>query len=724
MSLSIQKMVSDGTLSTIVLGVQYLQRNDMYLRIAGVETPQSGAPSGYTWSFIDNNTIRVLPAVPAGVEVVVYRRTDLDEMYNIYSQNAQFDESTIDENNQQLLYIAQEYFEQGIPAQLITSVEYTREDTVSMYYRLKLSDGSYTAEFAVPKGGAAGFEALRRTYADAGLTLVDGSFETGGTLTSGTDVLLLNVTAKAYAWTGAFPKVVAPGTDPTAVAGFVMRSDAGLRGELASSTGASLVKWVLNKLGSIPSSIYRYFAGRPTSLMDFLSDAKRDAVLDYSIGADCTTELIHALAACRRVELPAGLIKLSDTIWVKNKQAVIGQGPERTKVEFYGSGGGFALGYTVASDFQKYVELSGMTIHVKTSGYSADAVSLQNCVRFKLSDLVLIGPGTPSSQGVLTGNGLHIKDGSFIGTVSRVYAELFNCGARESNSATNADLWTAAIVYDQQCEFTNNNYGMILGTTESPHTTAQGSNLKDVTIEFNYMGGLLINNGIGVDVSGVYFESNGNYDIQVGHVDAVREPICVNIHGCNMPSGNIVSPYGATPYQAKIKVVKGVNTNIHENNISNPSGGPCITVASGVQDTGIYRNRVNTTDPTAIVDAGSNSIIYQNKGHNPNAAIGLTLLNGWVNVGGVYQSARYYLSQDLHGRKFVVLDGAVNTGAAGTTIATLPVGFRPTGRKDFVTGQTAGGQSNGIAVLADGSIVCSIKSTATVCLCGIIIPLG
>ena len=161
MSLSIQKMVSDGTLSTIALGVQYLQRNDIYMRIDGVETPQSGAPSGYTWSFLDNNTIRVLPVVPAGVEVVVYRRTDLDAMYNIYSQNAQFDESTIDENNQQLLYIAQEYFEQGVPAQLITSVEYTREDTVSMYYRLKLSDGSYTAEFAVPKGGAEKYPELQ-----------------------------------------------------------------------------------------------------------------------------------------------------------------------------------------------------------------------------------------------------------------------------------------------------------------------------------------------------------------------------------------------------------------------------------------------------------------------------------------------------------------------------------------------------------------------------------
>ena len=239
---SIQKMVSDGTLSTIALGIQYLQRNDVYLRIAGVETPQSGATSGYTWSFLDNNTIRVLPIVPTGVEVVVYRRTDLDEMYNIYSQNAQFDESTIDENNQQLLYIAQEYFEQGVPAQLISGVEYAREDTVNMYYRLKLSDGSYTAEFAVPKGGAAGFEALRRSYADAGLTLVDGSFETGGTLSSTTDVLLLNVTAKAYAWTGAFPKVVAPGTDPTlSGSGYVPRTGVVLRSELSGDSGPSLV---------------------------------------------------------------------------------------------------------------------------------------------------------------------------------------------------------------------------------------------------------------------------------------------------------------------------------------------------------------------------------------------------------------------------------------------------------------------------------------------------
>lgn len=149
---SIQKMVSDGTLSTIALGIQYLQRNDIYIRIAGEETPQSGAPSGYTWSFLDNTTLKILPVVPNGVEVVVYRRTDVDAMYNIYSQNAQFDEATVDENNQQLLYIAQEYLEQGIPGAGVESLEYINTVAGINYYRFRLTDGNLTPPFGVPDG--------------------------------------------------------------------------------------------------------------------------------------------------------------------------------------------------------------------------------------------------------------------------------------------------------------------------------------------------------------------------------------------------------------------------------------------------------------------------------------------------------------------------------------------------------------------------------------------
>lgn len=78
--------------------------------------------------------------------------------------------------------------------------------------------------------GAVSFEALRRTYAEAGYNLVDGSFEEGGTLTSAKDVLLHKESGIAYS--GPIGDVPA-GTNPTAVgSGYVPRTDIVLRDEL------------------------------------------------------------------------------------------------------------------------------------------------------------------------------------------------------------------------------------------------------------------------------------------------------------------------------------------------------------------------------------------------------------------------------------------------------------------------------------------------------------
>lgn len=152
---STQSVVSDGTLSTIVLGIKYVLRTNIYLRIDGVETPQTGASSGYTWSFLDATTIKVLPIVPIGITVEVYRRTDITGMYNVFSQNAQFDEGTIDENNAQLLYIAQEYLEQDLTGVGITSLEYVRSEPGYEIYRFQRSDGTYFPEFPIPADTAA-----------------------------------------------------------------------------------------------------------------------------------------------------------------------------------------------------------------------------------------------------------------------------------------------------------------------------------------------------------------------------------------------------------------------------------------------------------------------------------------------------------------------------------------------------------------------------------------
>lgn len=71
-------------------------------------------------------------------------------------------------------------------------------------------------------------EALRRSYAEAGYNMVVGSFEAGGTLVNANDVLLYEVSGKAYSGPAG---VVAPGSNPT-VGGFVDRSGELLRDQL------------------------------------------------------------------------------------------------------------------------------------------------------------------------------------------------------------------------------------------------------------------------------------------------------------------------------------------------------------------------------------------------------------------------------------------------------------------------------------------------------------
>ena len=58
-------------------------------------------------------------------------------------------------------------------------------------------------------------EALRRSYAEAGYTLVAGSFEAGGTVTTTTDVLLHEASGKAYYYTGVLPHTAVAGSVPS-----------------------------------------------------------------------------------------------------------------------------------------------------------------------------------------------------------------------------------------------------------------------------------------------------------------------------------------------------------------------------------------------------------------------------------------------------------------------------------------------------------------------------
>ena len=137
-------------------------------------------------------------------------------------------------------------------------------------------------------------EALRRTYLEAGLNLVSGSFEAGGTLVNANDVLLHEADGTAYNWDGVFPgggKAVPPGATPASTGGVVGGAwrpvgDITLREELASPGGSNTVGFQQEGDGSVPRT---------------QQDKHRDIVHSKDFGAvgsgDETTQIQNALNA-------------------------------------------------------------------------------------------------------------------------------------------------------------------------------------------------------------------------------------------------------------------------------------------------------------------------------------------------------------------------------------------------------------------------------------------
>lgn len=81
------------------------------------------------------------------------------------------------------------------------------------------------------------------------------TFATGGTLNYPNEAALNPADGNFYGWTGAFPHVVAPGTDPTTVAGYVPRTDVVLRDEVESSVPEIPFSSTLELAGANPISI-------------------------------------------------------------------------------------------------------------------------------------------------------------------------------------------------------------------------------------------------------------------------------------------------------------------------------------------------------------------------------------------------------------------------------------------------------------------------------------
>lgn len=111
--LATQIEVSDGTLNIINVGIEFFNQADISVSLDQSETSLVEGVD-YIWSSATSiqflNTLNTPGGlVPNGVEVVIRRSTEIEQMYNIYDGGAPFSRLSLDENFEQLLFLAQEY---------------------------------------------------------------------------------------------------------------------------------------------------------------------------------------------------------------------------------------------------------------------------------------------------------------------------------------------------------------------------------------------------------------------------------------------------------------------------------------------------------------------------------------------------------------------------------------------------------------------------------------
>jgi len=107
MAYSIQTAVSDGTLEVLDLSIKYMDKSHIFVYVDDVLV--DGSAYSYVW--LTDTRIQVVPAIANGSTIKVIRKTLTDEMWHEFSKGARFSTTSMDENFEQLLFLAQEYSE-------------------------------------------------------------------------------------------------------------------------------------------------------------------------------------------------------------------------------------------------------------------------------------------------------------------------------------------------------------------------------------------------------------------------------------------------------------------------------------------------------------------------------------------------------------------------------------------------------------------------------------
>ena len=174
------------------------------------------------------------------------------------------------------------------------------------FFRLYGSDVSYTdyrrnptCTVGIPAGAGGVWEPLTNNDKIIGGNTIDGAY-----LVDETYLVWHATSGLNYAWSGSFPYIVAPGTNPTAVgSGYVPRTDVTLRDDLVDGDGSSLVGFQQSGTGAVARTV-----------QDKLRRLEFDAYADFGVQADGVTDdsaafekaIAAAAAHGRRLILPEG----------------------------------------------------------------------------------------------------------------------------------------------------------------------------------------------------------------------------------------------------------------------------------------------------------------------------------------------------------------------------------------------------------------------------------
>lgn len=118
MAFSNMRVVSDGTLATLDISFEYFERDEISVLFDSVPQP---VDSG-VWAWGSEANILFTPAVPAGVEVRVQRKTDSSALRHEFSRGSEFTARNLDEDLQQILHIVQEATETNLSAEFFSDI--------------------------------------------------------------------------------------------------------------------------------------------------------------------------------------------------------------------------------------------------------------------------------------------------------------------------------------------------------------------------------------------------------------------------------------------------------------------------------------------------------------------------------------------------------------------------------------------------------------------------